>query len=165
MTPNDKALAYIRTYVPYAIGALLAWLLATFAVDLHGEFEVALIAFAVALTQNVYYLVARLLERVLPAFGILLGIPSQPSYANVSDLWASIVRTGIPTVVGAVFVVIVNAYAVPLDGDGQAWIITVIIAFVQALYYAAARWVIARWPSASILLGKDVAPVYEPKHA
>lgn len=165
MTPHDKALAYIRTYVPYAVGAAIAWLIATFAVDLSGDFEVALIAFAVAIAQNVYYLIARLLERALPQFGVLLGIPSQPRYENVSDLWASIVRTGIPTIVGALVVVAVNAFVLPLDVDTQSWLIAVVIALVQALYYALARWVIERWPSASILLGTDLVPVYRAKHA
>lgn len=165
MTAHDKVLAYIRTYIPYAVGAVIAWLLATAHLDLRGAPEVALTAFAVALTTNLYYVVIRVLEDRLPVLGVFLGFPRAPEYANVSNLWASLVRTWIPPLVGAL-VVAVTAWAAlalgvePLPSEQAASVAVVGVAVVEGLYYAAARALLARWPRLSWLLGGDFAPTY-----
>ncbi|NQX36240.1 hypothetical protein [Herbiconiux sp. VKM Ac-2851] len=162
-TPNDTITAYIRTYVPYGIGAALAWLLATIGLDLTGDFQIALIALAVVLVTNAYYLAVRLLERVLPILGVLLGIPKTPEYGEVSNLWASFVRTAIPTLVGAL-VTTVLGIIFHLDAQTQSVFIVLGIAVIEAAYYGLARNLVARYPGLVFLLGSDVTPVYEPRH-
>jgi hypothetical protein len=157
MTPNDQVLAYIRTYVPYAIGAFVAWLLATFTLTLPDEFVVAVIAFAVVAVQNLYYLVIRLLERWAPMLGVFLGFPKQPAYTGVADLWGSVVRTGIPTIVGGILG-LAAALGLQLDSETQAGLIVILIGVLQAVYYAGAKELIARWPSTGWLLGGVPAP-------
>lgn len=165
MTPNDQLLAYIRTYVPYAIGAAAAWLLATFAVRLPDEFVIALTAFAVVAVQNGYYLGARLLERWVPWLGVLLGFPKQPAYTGVADLWGSVVRTGIPTIVGGILGALAAA-GLNLDAQSQSGLIVLLVGVLQALYYAAAKAITTRWPSTGWLLGGVPAPsVYLPAAA
>lgn len=156
-SPNDQLLAYIRTYVPYGIGVFAAWLLATFAFRLPDELVIALTAFAVVATQNVYYLLVRLLERQVPWLGWLLGFPKQPAYTGVADLWGSVIRTGIPTLAGAILGVLA-AIGLHLDADSQTGLVVIIIGVLQALYYAAAKAIISRVPAAGWLLGGVPAP-------
>lgn len=165
MTPNENILAMIRTYVPYAIGAFVAWLLTVTTIDLHGPTEAAIVAFSIALVQNVYYLAVRLLETRMPALGVLLGAPKAPEYEAVDNLWASVIRTGIPTVVGAVVVVAVSGLYLDLDAGTQAGLIAVLTAVVQSAYYAVATWAEAKWPAAKVLLGNLTQPAYEPRHS
>jgi hypothetical protein len=159
MTANDRILSFIRTYVPYAVGAALAWLLATLGIDLRGEFEVALVAVLVVAGQNLYYLVVRLVEQAMPGAGFLLGAPVQPSYEHVDNLWASLVRTGFPSVIGALLFVIVNALGLHLDGDAQTGLVVILVAVAQALYYTAARAIAGRFPALTWLVGPDAPPV------
>lgn len=164
ITANDRILAFVRTYVPYAVTALVAWLL-VHGVDLQGAPAVALIAFGTALATNGYYLVVRLLEQQIPILGIFLGAPKLPSYTGVSDLWASVVRTCIPPLVAA-FLITVSAFlGFAIDVNTQADLIVIGIAVVEALYYALAKLLVGRWPSSlGWLLGGQYAPSY-PAHA
>lgn len=164
MNTNDKALAYIRTYVPYAIGAAVAWLLVHTGIDFRGPVALALVAFLVPLTQNAYYVLVRLIEQRVPLLGALLGWPAAPQFAAVENLWASLVRTIIPSLIGALVATIV-ALGLQLDADTQSTLIVALVAIVQALYYALARWIVGRWPAARFLLGTDAAPSYAAKHA
>ena len=159
MTGNDRILGFIRTYVPYAIGAFLGWLFVKTQVDLRGEFQVALIAFVVAGVQNLYYYVVRVLEIQFPALGIFLGFPKQPAYTGVDNLWASFIRTAIPTIVG-VGLFLVAQLGLHLEADDEAGLVVILVGVAQALYYAAARAIIHRVPRASWLLGADQKPVY-----
>lgn len=158
-TVNDRLLAFIRTYVPYAIGGGLTWLLATYGLDLTGPFQVALVAFSTAVVTTVYYLAVRLIEDRLPMFGILLGAPRTPEYPQVSNLWASLVRTAIPTLVGAL-IVSLSAIWVHFDATSQALAIAAVTALVNAAYYTLAQLLTARWPRASWLLGTTTPPAY-----
>lgn len=162
MTLNDQVIAFIRTYVPYAVGAALAWLFATLAVRLPDELVVALTAFLVVAAQNTYYFILRLLEQFAPWVGVLLGFPKQPEYIGVGDLWGSVVRTGIPTLAGAlVFLLgvwLASAFGVTISPDTASGWIVIVIGVLQALYYAAAKAVIQRFPSAGWLLGGVPAP-------
>jgi hypothetical protein len=164
MTPNDRITGYIRTVVPYAIGAFLTWLLSISGLDFTGELQVALIVFPVTVVTNVYYLLIRLLEVRFPWVGLFLGIPKTPDYTAVDNLWASLVRTAIPTVVAAVVVTFVGIW-LNLDADTQSGVIVIAVALVQALYYAVARAILSRWPGAKILLGTPATPDYPARHA
>lgn len=157
MTPNDQILAYIRTYVPYAVGAAAAWLFATFAFALPDELVIAITAFLVVVAQNAYYFLGRLLEQFVPELGIFLGWPRQPVYDGLADVWASVVRTGLPTIAGAILGVAV-AVGLNLDAQSQTGLIVIIVGILQSLYYAAAKALISRWPALSWMLGGVPAP-------
>lgn len=162
MTPNDQVLAFIRTYVPYAIGAGAAWLLVAFAIHLPDDLLVALTAFFVVAAQNVYYLLIRLVERQVPWLGVLLGWPKQPTYTGVADLWGSVLRTGLPTLAGALVFgigyLIATIFGFHLDAQSQTGLIVIILGVLQGAYYAAAKWIIAKIPAAGWLLGGVPAP-------
>jgi len=163
MTANDRILSFIRTYVPYAIGALLAWLFVKTQIDLRGEFQVAIIAVVVAAIQNAYYYVVRLLEVQLPWVGVFLGFPKQPDYIGVDNLWASFVRTAIPTVIGVALFLLANL-GFKLDAETQTGLVVILVGIAQALYYATARALVARWSALSWLLGPDTTITSYAKH-
>lgn len=163
MTLNDSALAYIRTYVPYAVGLAVGWILLRLGLNLHGETESAIAAFGVAAVTNVYYVAVRFAEAKFPALGVLLGAPRTPIYENVSDLWNSVIRTAIPTVVSATVVAIFGTI-LHLDAGEQLKFIAVGTALVSAAYYAAAREVARRWPSWLNFLAVDAPAAYQRKH-
>ncbi|UAJ81398.1 hypothetical protein IT072_03595 [Leifsonia sp. ZF2019] len=94
----------------------------------------------------------------------MLGWPTAPQFAAVDNLWASLVRTIIPSLAGALVATVV-ALGLALDADTQSTLIVGLVALIQAAYYALARWIVSRWPSARFLLGTDAAPVYLAKHA
>lgn len=156
MTANSAALAYIRTYVPYVVGLVLAWILLHTGIDLNGPFAVSAEAVILAAAVNLYYIVVRVAETKLPGIGILLGAASKPVYEDVSDLWNSFVRTAIPTVVSAVLVAVFGTL-LHLDATTQSTLIALAVGVVSAGYYAAARAIAAKFPSWNFLL-KD-APV------
>lgn len=158
-TPNDRIVGLIRTYVGYGIGAVLAWLLLRTGLDLRGPVQDALLVLVIALVTNGYYWLVRLLEVRFPALGVLLGIPKRPDYTAVDNLWASFVRTAIPTLVSA-FVVGVVASWVTLSADQSVTVITVVSAAVSSAYYTVAAAVVARWPRARVLLGSAQTPTY-----
>lgn len=67
----------VRTGVPVAIGALVAWLV-SLGVELPDEFVAELVAGATVLVTLVYYVIARVVERRFPKFSWLLGSGSIP---------------------------------------------------------------------------------------
>ena len=79
---NNFVTSLIRTYVPIAVGAFIAFL-ATRGVDIDPQAQAGLITFVTAVLQGVYYLVARLLEQKLPKLGgLLLGSSKAPEYTD-----------------------------------------------------------------------------------
>lgn len=76
---TDFATSLIRTYVPIAVGALIAFL-ATRGIDIDANAQAGLITFVTAMLQGLYYLVARLLESKFPQLGFLLGSTKKPEY-------------------------------------------------------------------------------------
>jgi len=78
---SDTLVSLIRTWVPVAVGAGLAWL-ATLGLsigdDLTAEASIALTGVAVA----IYYSAVRLAERRWPWLGILLGRRDEPTYGQ-----------------------------------------------------------------------------------
>lgn len=78
---NDQLVALVRTVVPMVVGLLLA-AAAKANIDIDGA---ALNGVVDALVIGVYYVVVRQLEQRWPRFGVLLGIPKQPTYQPKSD--------------------------------------------------------------------------------
>lgn len=79
---QDIIKSAIRTFVPYIVGLVFAWL-AEKGVHVQPDqvaSATALLTFAVG---SVYYLVVRLLEHKWPKLGVLLGVPSKPVYGEV----------------------------------------------------------------------------------
>jgi len=76
MTGNDQLVALVRTVVPAVVGLLLA-AAAKANIDIDGA---ALNGVVDALVIGAYYVAVRQLEQRWPRFGVLLGIPKQPTY-------------------------------------------------------------------------------------
>lgn len=75
---SDFVIAQIRTYVPMAVGAFLAWLL-EFGLDLYSvEAEFTIVITAVL--GAIYYFIVRFLAEKWPAVGIFLGVNKAPEY-------------------------------------------------------------------------------------
>lgn len=72
-------LSVIRTGVPALVGALAAWLLATFGVQLPDEVLVEAVAAGTAVLATLYYIAARVVERRWPSWSWLLGSTQQPT--------------------------------------------------------------------------------------
>lgn len=165
MNLSDQVVARIRTFVPYAIGAALGWVFAVTGLDLTGDFQFALVAFSVAAVTNGWYITIRLIESRWPLVGVLLGFPKAPTYAQVDNLWASFVRTAIPTLVGAAIVtvagLIARAVGFELSPDNLVLVIAAAVAIVESLYWQLAKVLLTRWPGLSWLLGTGAQPVYK----
>lgn len=71
---SDTIVSLIRTWVPVAVGAVLAFL-ANRGFDIEVN-QNAVVAAVIA----VYYAAARVLEKRWPVFGWLLGVPKEPAY-------------------------------------------------------------------------------------
>lgn len=76
---HDYLISLIRTAVPAAAGAVLAWA-ASLGLDLGAEAQVGLATFGTALLTAVYYAVVRALETRWPVFGRLLGKQTAVAY-------------------------------------------------------------------------------------
>lgn len=76
---SDFVLSQIRTYVPIAVGALVAWL-SLKGIQLDSSAALALGTGLGGLIAAVYYFVVRLVEKKYPQAGVLLGSTSQPVY-------------------------------------------------------------------------------------
>lgn len=77
---NDPIIAIIRTLVPSAVGAAIAWGAAR-GIGIDEETSATLTTALVAICTALYYAAVTWLERKIdPAFGWLLGVPKTPSY-------------------------------------------------------------------------------------
>jgi hypothetical protein len=76
---NDFITRQIKTYVPIAVGAFIAWL-ATLGMDLDAETQSGLIVFLTGLSQALYYALVVFLARKFPKLEILLGSIKRPDY-------------------------------------------------------------------------------------
>jgi hypothetical protein len=71
---NDTIVSLIRTWVPVAVGTVIAFLANRgFDIELNQN---AVVAIVIAL----YYALARAAEKQWPALGWLLGVPKEPAY-------------------------------------------------------------------------------------
>ncbi|WP_025620137.1 hypothetical protein [Salinispora cortesiana] len=77
---SDFLISVIRTAVPVAVGAMLAWLASKTGIVLDADSSATLTASAVALAIAVYYALARALETRWPWLGVLLGRRAKPVY-------------------------------------------------------------------------------------
>lgn len=77
---NNYFTSLIRTVVPGAISAVLAWAAARYDVVVDENTAAGGISFIVTIVLAVYYALVRFLEVRYPKFGWLLGIPKQPGY-------------------------------------------------------------------------------------
>lgn len=77
---HDYLISLIRTVVPAAVGALLAWLASEAGIVLDADSSTALTAGVVALAVAGYYGLVRVLEAHWPWLGVLLGKSATPRY-------------------------------------------------------------------------------------
>ncbi|WP_019871391.1 hypothetical protein [Salinispora oceanensis] len=77
---NDFLISFIRTAVPVAVGAVLAWLASKTGIVLDADSSASLTAGVVAVVVAVYYALARVLEIRWPWLGLLLGRRAKPVY-------------------------------------------------------------------------------------
>jgi uncharacterized membrane protein (DUF441 family) len=76
---SDFITSQIRTYVPIVVGALVAWL-ATLGLNLDASTQTGLVVALTGVTQALYYLIIRLIEKKYPKVGVLLGSAKSPEY-------------------------------------------------------------------------------------
>jgi hypothetical protein len=72
-------ISLIRTWVPVAVGSLVAWLI-SIGIELDPEAETGLVVGLTGVVIAAYYGIVRWLERRWPWIGVLLGVPAAPSY-------------------------------------------------------------------------------------
>ena len=87
MQLNDTIISVIRTWVPIAVGAAIAWL-ATSGLELDAETQTSLVIGITGLIQGAYYTVVRVLENQYPQIGWLLGKAKAPNYTPVEEIEA-----------------------------------------------------------------------------
>jgi hypothetical protein len=80
-------ISLIRTWVPVAVGSLVAWLI-SIGIELDPEAETGLVVGLTGVVIAAYYGIVRWLERRWPWIGVLLGVPAAPSYSPVTGLEA-----------------------------------------------------------------------------
>ena len=77
----------------------------------------------------------------------------------MSDYLISLIRTGVPVVVGAV-VAWLAARGLNVPADAQVQVTAGLTTVLTFAYYAAVRAAEKRWPAAGVLLGHTAQPVY-----
>lgn len=78
----------IRTYVPIIVGSTLSFLAVKYGLAVDVSIQNELTAGLTGVVIAAYYLVARLLERQFPQFGVLLGSTQKPVYVESSSVEA-----------------------------------------------------------------------------
>ena len=79
---SDFVTSQIRTYAPIAVGGFISWL-TTLGLEIDPQTQAGMIIAFTGVVQALYYLVVRLLERVYPKAGVLLGSSKTPEYREV----------------------------------------------------------------------------------
>lgn len=79
---SDYITSHIRTYVPIAVGAALAYAETKWKIVLPDDATVGLVIGLVAVVQGVYYALVRALAARWPIFGNLLVVNQQPQYSD-----------------------------------------------------------------------------------
>lgn len=75
---SDFVIAQIRTYVPMAVGAFLAWV-AVYGFNLV-EIESELVTVLTFVLSAIYYFLVRWAAEKWPSVGVLLGVNKAPEY-------------------------------------------------------------------------------------
>jgi uncharacterized membrane protein len=83
MAPSDYFISLIRTWVPIAVGVVIAWLTAH-GVSTDPTVSAGFVAGFTGLLSGAYYALVRLLEAKFPFLGVLLGVPKSASYPKAS---------------------------------------------------------------------------------
>lgn len=76
---QDIVTSAIRTFVPYVVGAVVAWLTQK-GVHVPDSSVASATAFITFLVGSAYYAAVRTLEKKYPQAGYLLGVPKKPTY-------------------------------------------------------------------------------------
>lgn len=84
---------------------------------------------------------------------------------KVRELFASLVRTGVPYGVGFVLAWLGRKYGIVLDDGTSAQLSTGFAVLAGTAYYALVRAAEAKWRWVGWLLGWNVPPTYEQKSA
>lgn len=77
---NDYLVSLLRTTVPTAVAAVLAWISGFLNAAVPEDIETGAVAFFGWLAVTVYYAIVRALEQRWPIFGTLLGYRKPPTY-------------------------------------------------------------------------------------
>jgi hypothetical protein len=81
---NDYVIARIRTFVPIAVGAVVAWLATKWGVVIDAETSAAGVSFIAGLAGAVWYQLGSWLATKFSWAGWLLGYPAAPGYGSES---------------------------------------------------------------------------------
>jgi hypothetical protein len=79
-TVRDLGASVVRMFVATAVGTLVAWLAKNAHVIIDENTSAGLVQAFTATVVGVYYLLVRLLETRVPAFGWLFGLAKLPTY-------------------------------------------------------------------------------------
>jgi len=79
----------IRTYTPILIGTILSFLAVKYGFVVEESIQAQLVAGLTGTVIAAYYLIARLLERKFPQFGVLLGSTQKPVYVEPTSVAAT----------------------------------------------------------------------------
>lgn len=77
----------------------------------------------------------------------------------MSDLWASIVRTAVPYIVGGIVSWLVGL-GLSVDASLEGTLTAVFTFVFGTVYYLAVRALEKKWPALGVLLGVPVQPTY-----
>jgi hypothetical protein len=78
---NGYFVSLIRTWVPIAVGAVLAWVARKYDVVIDEDTAATTVVQATGIVIGIYYAIVRLLEeKVAPGYGWLLGAAKKPVY-------------------------------------------------------------------------------------
>lgn len=80
---------------------------------------------------------------------------------SIRDLLASLVRTIVPTGVGAVLAWLASRAGIVLDESSSTGLVVGVTGLASAIYYAAVRLAESKWRWAGVLLGWKVPPSYD----
>lgn len=78
----------------------------------------------------------------------------------MTDQVVSVIRTGVPAVVGAILAYFATEHGVVIDEGTGAAGITFFTALATSVWYVVVRWVEQRYPQAGWLLGLPKEPRY-----
>lgn len=81
---NNTATSFIRTWVPVAIGSILAWLMQRYNIIIPQEFYAQATELVTALVIAGYYGIVRLIEIKVPWVGWFLGRAGRPVYVETT---------------------------------------------------------------------------------
>ena len=77
---NNFVISLIRTYVPILVGSVISFLVVNYGLVVDASITTQLVTGLTGVIIAAYYLLARLLERKFPQFGVLLGSTQKPVY-------------------------------------------------------------------------------------